>query len=248
MAAEASKDQRVTELFRDGSHHLSVIALNQNMYFSKNPTQRRNCYCLVLFNNPVDKQPIMTLARQMYPTQPHELMRRFYEAVCRQYGYLLVDLKPTTPEALRMRTDVFSTKGTDKNNSAYFLESPRAVQTYSAADKDNMNLLDNNQNSDYMTRKGQNQTENTIPSYDDCGVVFENNHDLQTHVKGWCPRQMSLKRTALVEEDGVFTKRSRYDDHSEEMDNDFEYDSTSSDLENDAFEELPELSRKRNKI
>ncbi|XP_053394288.1 UPF0746 protein DDB_G0281095-like [Mercenaria mercenaria] len=75
MAAEASKDLRVTDLFTEGSHHrnLSVILLNQNLYFSKDPTQRRNCHYLVLFNTPVDKQPIMTLSRQMFRNSPREL-------------------------------------------------------------------------------------------------------------------------------------------------------------------------------
>lgn len=54
MASEATTDQRVTDLFTEGSHHrnLSVIAPNQNLYFSKDPTQRRNCHYLVLFNKP----------------------------------------------------------------------------------------------------------------------------------------------------------------------------------------------------
>jgi hypothetical protein len=31
------------------------------MYFGKDPTQRRNCHYLVLFNNPIDRQPIAIL-------------------------------------------------------------------------------------------------------------------------------------------------------------------------------------------
>ncbi len=110
MASETSKDKRVTDLFTEGSHHrnLSVISLNQNLYISKDPTQRRNCQYLVLFNNPIDKQPIMTLARQMYPTNPHELTRHFEDAVSKPYGYLLVDLKSETPEHLRMRANALT--------------------------------------------------------------------------------------------------------------------------------------------
>ena len=48
----------------------------------------------------------MTLARQMYPNNPQQLLRRFEDAIQRPYGYLLVDLKPTTPESWRMRTNV----------------------------------------------------------------------------------------------------------------------------------------------
>lgn len=33
-----------------------------------------------------------------------------------------------------------------------------------------------------------------MPSCDDCGIVFENMHDLQRHIKTWCPENLSLKR------------------------------------------------------
>ena len=31
-------------------------------------------------------------------------------------------------------------------------------------------------------------------SCDDCGILFENLHDLQRHIKTWCPEQNQLKR------------------------------------------------------
>ena len=105
LMSASSKDPRVTDLFTEGSHHrnLSVIAINQNLYYSKDPTQRRNCHYLVLFNNPIDQQPIMTLARQMYPGNPQTLMNKYREAVERRYGYLLIDLKPQTDAGMRLR-------------------------------------------------------------------------------------------------------------------------------------------------
>ena len=112
LMSTAAKDSRVNELFTEGSHHrnLSVIAINQNLYFNKDPTQRRNCHYLVMFNNPVDQQQVMTLARQMYPGNPQNLLKHFQGATFRPYGYLVIDLKPFTPEHLRMRTDVFYKK------------------------------------------------------------------------------------------------------------------------------------------
>ena len=109
LATDTSKDSRIPDLFTEGSHHrnLSVIELNQNLYFSKDPTQRRNCHYLILSNNPVDRQPVMTLARQMYPYNPRELLSYFQDAISQPYGSLLIDLKPTIPEALRMRTNIF---------------------------------------------------------------------------------------------------------------------------------------------
>lgn len=40
----SAKDPRINDLFTEGSLHrnLSVIVLNQNLYFRKNPTQRKN--------------------------------------------------------------------------------------------------------------------------------------------------------------------------------------------------------------
>ena len=57
LMSTAAKDSRINELFTEGSHHrnLSVVAINQNLYYNKDPTQRRNCHYLVLLNNPVDK-------------------------------------------------------------------------------------------------------------------------------------------------------------------------------------------------
>lgn len=63
-----AKDPRINDLFTEGSLYgnLSVIVLNQNLYFRNNPTQRRNCQYLTLFNNQVEKQPVSIFARQMY--------------------------------------------------------------------------------------------------------------------------------------------------------------------------------------
>jgi len=69
LMSTAAKDPRITDLFTEGSHHrnLSVLAITQNLYFSKDPTQRRNCHYMVLFKNPIDQQQVMTLARQSTP-------------------------------------------------------------------------------------------------------------------------------------------------------------------------------------
>jgi hypothetical protein len=69
--------------------------------------QRRNCHYLVMFNNHVDKQQVITLARQMYPENSQHLRRHFQTATSKPFGYLMIDLKATTPESLRLRTDVF---------------------------------------------------------------------------------------------------------------------------------------------
>jgi hypothetical protein len=69
LMSSVSMDPWINGLFTYGSHHrnLSIIAINQNLFYNKDPTQRRNCHVLVLFKNPIDNQQVMTLARQMYP-------------------------------------------------------------------------------------------------------------------------------------------------------------------------------------
>ena len=53
LMSSATKAPRVTDLFTEGSHHhnLSVIILSQHLYFSKDPTQRRNAHYLVMFKS-----------------------------------------------------------------------------------------------------------------------------------------------------------------------------------------------------
>ena len=181
LMSAAAKDSRVNELFTEGSHHrnLSVIAINQNLYFNKDPTQRRNCHYLVMFNNPVDQQQVMTLARQMHPGNPQHLLKHFQGATYRPYGYLVIDLKPFTAEHLRMRTDIFDRKSLSKimrvDQSDIVKEtrakSPELISTTAS----------------YPSR------EEDMPSCDDCGLLFENIHNLQKHVKNWCHESSKRK-------------------------------------------------------
>jgi hypothetical protein len=83
-----AKDPRNNDLLTEGSHHrnLTVIALNQNMYFGKDPTQRRNVHYLVLFKNLIDRQPIATLGRQIYPGRAHDFSQKFEEVTKEPYS------------------------------------------------------------------------------------------------------------------------------------------------------------------
>ena len=111
----AAKNSRINDFFTEGSHHrnLTVIALNQNMYFGKDPTQRRNCHYLVLFKNPIDRQPIATLGRQMYPGRTHDFLHNFEKVTKEPYSYLVVDLKRKTPKWRTLCTNVFEGEASD---------------------------------------------------------------------------------------------------------------------------------------
>ena len=74
-----------------------------------------NSHYLVLFKNPWDKLQILTLVKLMYPNETAWFIKEYEEAVRRPYGYLFVDLKPTTPDKCRLRTNVLpGEEGFDK--------------------------------------------------------------------------------------------------------------------------------------
>ena len=107
---EAGKDNRIVNLFTKGSHHrnLSVIYIVQNLFHQGkgNLSISLNSHYLVLFKNPRDKLQILTLAKQMYPSETAWFIKEYEEAVRGPYGYIFVDLRPTAPDRCRLRTNV----------------------------------------------------------------------------------------------------------------------------------------------
>jgi len=133
LMSSSAKDSRITDLFTEGSHHrnLSVVAINQNLYYAKDPTQRRNSHYLVLFNNPIDQQLVVTFARQMYPDNVAYFMHHFKEATSRPHGHLLIDLKPDTPNNMRLRSNVLVA---DDRSQILEREAPMEQDTPKTAD------------------------------------------------------------------------------------------------------------------
>ena len=111
LMTEAKCDQRIADLFTKGSHHrnISIVYLTQNVF----PQGRAcrdialNTQYLVLFNNPIDRQQVATLARRIYPSTCATFMRKFEDATARPYGYLVLDLKSSTSEQDKLQTDIF---------------------------------------------------------------------------------------------------------------------------------------------
>ena len=67
-----------------------------------------NSHYLVLFKNPRDRHQISVLARQMYPGNTKFLLEAYNDATKQAFGYLLLDLKPSTEDDLRVRTGILS--------------------------------------------------------------------------------------------------------------------------------------------
>ena len=80
-----------------------------------------NSHYLELFKNPCDKLQVLTLAKQMYHGRTNFFLKQYEGAVRRPFGYLLIDLKTTTQDDCRLRTNVlpgeerFSKAGMQEN-------------------------------------------------------------------------------------------------------------------------------------
>ena len=89
-----------------------------------------NSHYIILLKNPRDSQQIATLARQIYPADWRFLVEAYEEATSEPHGYLVLDLKPDTPDMLRIRTAIFPhesqivyiNKNTSVKNKSFVIE------------------------------------------------------------------------------------------------------------------------------
>jgi hypothetical protein len=106
----SESDERVSKLFTKYSHHknASIIYVSQNLFHRgrENRNISLNAHYLVLFKNPRDSMQIAALGRQIFPGKGKYLQEAYADATAKPYGYLFIDLKPTTPDELRLRTGV----------------------------------------------------------------------------------------------------------------------------------------------
>ena len=109
LMSEMSKEGAIIRLFTKARHSgISVIFLTQDLFYSKQlRTVSINANFIVLFRSRRDRLQVMNLAKQMYPGETKFLVEAFDNATAQPYGYLLLDLRPTTPEEYRVRTNIF---------------------------------------------------------------------------------------------------------------------------------------------
>ena len=105
------QDPGMETVFTQGAHHnnLSLIYINQNMYCQgkHSRTISLNTHFLVLMKNPRDTSQMQVLGRQVFPGNSHLLLEAYRDCMNENYGYLLVDLSPHTPDRFRLRTHIF---------------------------------------------------------------------------------------------------------------------------------------------
>lgn len=96
-------------LFTRGSHHwgVSILFITQNMFEKSMKTARNNAHYLVLLRNPSGQLQIRNLGTQLFPRNLTYFMESYKSATSANYGYLVVDMHPSSPELMRLRTCIF---------------------------------------------------------------------------------------------------------------------------------------------
>jgi hypothetical protein len=119
LLSEEGGDKKLANLFTKGSHHMgiSVVFIVQNMFHkgSEMRTISLNSHYIMIMKNPRDRSQIVHLGRQLFPQSGKFFQEAFSDATEKPFGYLLVDLTPSTPDKYRIRTTITpeeSIKGT----------------------------------------------------------------------------------------------------------------------------------------
>lgn len=107
LMEEMSRDKQLVAMFTKTSHHkgISVVFLTQNIFFQSKHmrTISLNSHYIILLKNPRDQQQVMTLGRQIYPTNSSFFNQAYEEAVKEPYSHLIIDMTSSCPDALRLR-------------------------------------------------------------------------------------------------------------------------------------------------
>ena len=106
----ASSSKSVSDLFTKGSHHrhLTVSYLVQNVY-NQGKSQRTislKSHYSVVFRNGRYASQFRTMAYQICPSNGHWLVDAFTDGTSKPYGYLVLDLHPSTPEDQTVVTSI----------------------------------------------------------------------------------------------------------------------------------------------
>jgi len=102
-------------LYIKGSHHwnVSVILVTQNLYDKNIKIARINSHYIILMKNPQGFLQIRTLGTHLFPGKLPYFLEAYIDAVDQnQYGYLFINMKPNTPDELRLSTKIFPNEDT----------------------------------------------------------------------------------------------------------------------------------------
>ncbi len=118
LISEAKDSSYLSDLFTKWSHHANttVIYLVQNLFEKgkSSVTAAKNAHYTVFFKNPKGVRDIRTLATQLFPAGRAQAFVNLVQKVTdSDWGYLLIDCHPKTPESYKFRTNIFPMQDTE---------------------------------------------------------------------------------------------------------------------------------------
>lgn len=111
LMIELCKSPELSNLFTKGAHHknFSVFNIVQNFCPKESAISRttsKNTQYMFFMKDPRDKLQIQKLGQQMFPNKAKTFVEIFELATREAFSYLLVDLKASTPDDLRIRSKI----------------------------------------------------------------------------------------------------------------------------------------------
>lgn len=116
MMNEVTRNQDSVTLFCVTAHHrnVTVIFLTQNLFtqgvFAR--TISLNCHYIILMKSARDVRQIITLGSQVFPGKALYFKEAYEKSTSVPFGYLLLDLTPTSPDKYRLRTQILPNQNT----------------------------------------------------------------------------------------------------------------------------------------
>lgn len=101
-------EKYMLDLFTRKSHHknLGVFFLTQNLFSSTIKVARMNCHYIFILRSLQASLHIRTLGSHLFPGQLKYFMDAYHKACDKAYKYFLIDSHPTTPQELRLRSNI----------------------------------------------------------------------------------------------------------------------------------------------
>jgi RecA/RadA recombinase len=101
--------QWLSSIYTKRSHHegFGVIMLVQDMYEKRLKVPRINSMYLFLLRAPNSLLSVRNLGTQLWPRELSYFMDAYKQATSENYGYLFIDLHPSSKQVLRLRSNIF---------------------------------------------------------------------------------------------------------------------------------------------
>jgi hypothetical protein len=102
-------EKTLSEIFTKRNHHrnFGVIFITQNIFEKSLRVSRQNSQYIFLTRAPNSLLSIKNLGLQLFPRNLNYFLDAYEKACKKLYGYLLIDLHPSSDSSLKLRTNIF---------------------------------------------------------------------------------------------------------------------------------------------